>query len=387
MFIYASLTLNLCVLGSLQRPFIASDDDQDTLTLEKPDHLKHQQNTLTLENPDHLIHQQNNSIGQSHDISITEDLKADEKKAVQPLEESILYEENAAIVDDSANNGEQGLYKTNDRRNDIPNVNQNQFDNGVCVNVPLLYNSKGDKSRFNKQELDMVYNGTGRIEDEPLLNAVANGKAFQTKHDADEQVEDWVISQTPKIATCKTEQQGKNLKIFHLGSNNSLPYIKKRPLLRNVLKPNLNESLSSLPSSKPAPLIVAQNMLGSNASFDVLFERQQCSIAAKTNCCKNSDEVMGQNVFVISLCRAFPKDLVTNANFVILMVATFFYGVAAYIPIALLPAYCVYVGCHTENTGWLISVFGVTGTLHKNSLRFPIILVAICHLLYNLIFV
>ena len=350
MFIYASFTLNMCVFGSLQRPFVAAEDNQEIVSLEVSDNLKQQQHY----NPNEQL----DDVAAELNTTMADRLNGDGNKLVESLEKA--YEKDVVADDEIVNTKEHNIRETNGVKEDYYKVLNNQCDNDICVNAPLLYNPKGDTRQCSMQKSVTIPNENAKTENEPMLQCVSNGIVIQTKHGRDKA--NHSVPQTHEFN--KTEHMRNFHKVDHLGVSetiNSLPNIHKRTLLAEVLKPKVHESLTSLHSFKRSPLIVSQNMLGSSASFDILFERQQCSVTERKCHNENHDKTKVTNMFATLICSAFPKELVTNANFIILMVATFFYGVAAYIPIALLPAYCLYVGCRLENTGWLISLFGVTG--------------------------
>ena len=353
MFIYASFTLNMCVFGSLQRPFVAAEDTQEIVSLEVTDNLK-QQHYNPSEQLDDVAAEINTTV------TVADRLNGDGNKLVEPLETNLSYDKDVVADDEIANTKEHNIRETNAVKDDYYKVLKNQCDNEICVNAPLLNNPKGDICQCSLQKSVTIPNENASTENEPMLRCVSNGLAFQKKNGRDKANQ--TVSQTHEFN--KTEHMRTFNKVDHSEISEtikSLPNIHKRTLLSDVLKPKLHESLTSLQSLKRPPLIVSQNILGSSASFDILVERQQCSVTEKTFHNENNEKTKMTNIFATLICSAFPKELVTNANFIILMVATFFYGVAAYIPIALLPAYCLYVGCRIEKTGWLISLFGVTG--------------------------
>ena len=354
MFIYSSLALNLCVLGSLHRPLIATKDNQETEALDK---------TGKSEQCPYHRNNQLDSVTAKSDVTVADGLKADGNKLYKPPERDQPYENNKNINDAIANDiGHSICDKTGDKDETI-NVCENWSDDIEDAKLTVLKNPKEDIDKFRKHTSVIIVNETAAKENEPMLQRLPNGSAEHSKDHADGTFHP--VPHTPEFKRTKYLNHAHNLsQLDDSGSQGSLPNIHKRKL-SDTLMSKQNRSLSSLPTLKKSHLMDSQNMLGSNASFEILFERQQCLLTDNECYIHKHDKMQSNNMFVTIIRNAFPKELVTNTNFIILMVATFFFGIAAYIPVALLPDYCLYVGCRIENTGWLISVFGVTGKLYN----------------------
>ncbi|KAL4220443.1 solute carrier 16 [Mactra antiquata] len=120
--------------------------------------------------------------------------------------------------------------------------------------------------------------------------------------------------------------------------------------------------------------IISQSILGSNASFGYMFDKRNqlkssMSSLAVTKSFPKSDRTLAEesgNVFSNSIIEGmFPKALVLNINFIIMMISTLFIGVPSFVPISMLPDYARFTGSSLSQSAWLISTMGIGGTISR----------------------
>lgn len=358
MFIFASFALNLCVLGALHRPFIAetgrSDDvdnkaDETNIERHQSDPADDQEDAR-----DSLVTNTNaekepmlkDSIGDVDKHIISNSLIATGK------------DEGDLILDGSKVCGKGLYYKLgsegggiNEEReieNNLTHMNNDFKSFNETVVIKSIDANKHAPVQAGKQVLGIH---TVNTRDVDCYNSVSKDKHLRNN-----------IYDLNKI---HKKVKGKQ----ETGSYNSLSSLKTPEMRLKAGKNQVNGSVNSLFSIKPY-LLASQSILGSSASLEILFERKAYHKSIFKHDSSNSKEDKQElsqrnNIFLIFLKNAFPKELVTDVNFVLLMVGNFFFGIAAFIPIALLPDYCLYVGCRMADTGWLISMFGVTGILSR----------------------
>lgn len=113
--------------------------------------------------------------------------------------------------------------------------------------------------------------------------------------------------------------------------------------------------------------IISQSIFGSNASFHSIIEKHQHN--------RNSSFTDGKSGlpakrFKNSIVEnMFPKELVTNINFIIMMTATLSIGVPSFIPFSMLPDFALSAGATSSQSAWLLSAIGIGGTLSHCCLR------------------
>ena len=354
MFIFASFALNLCVLGALHRPFIAETGRSDDV--------------------DNKADETNIKRHQS-------DLADDQEEARDGLVTNTNAEKEPMLKDSINDVDKQiisySLIATGKDEGDL-----NLDGSKVCGKG--LYDKLGSEGDGIKEEKKIENNLTHTNNDFKSFNeTVVNKTINANKHapvQAGKQVLGFQTVNTGDVDCYNSVSKDKHLQnnIYDLnkihkklkgkqetGSYNSLSSLKTPEMRLKAGAIQVNGSVSSLSSIKPY-LLASQSILGSSASLEILFERKAYHKSIFKHDSSNSQEDKQElsqrnNIFLLFLKNAFPKELVTDVNFVLLMVGNFFFGIAAFIPIALLPDYCLYVGCRMADTGWLISMFGVTG--------------------------
>lgn len=68
---------------------------------------------------------------------------------------------------------------------------------------------------------------------------------------------------------------------------------------------------------------------------------------------------------IVVIEMLFPKKLVVNSNFILMMISSFFAGLASYIPFSMLPDYATSLGYTKSDGGWLLSVIGISGIFSR----------------------
>jgi hypothetical protein len=72
----------------------------------------------------------------------------------------------------------------------------------------------------------------------------------------------------------------------------------------------------------------------------------------------NSEQDGFRNAFIEKFC---PKRLVTNSNFIILMLSIVFIALPEFVPFSMLPDFALNVNCSSAQSTWMLSAVGVGG--------------------------
>ncbi|KAL4220545.1 hypothetical protein ACF0H5_020943 [Mactra antiquata] len=120
--------------------------------------------------------------------------------------------------------------------------------------------------------------------------------------------------------------------------------------------------------------VLSQSVLGSNASFGFMFDQKHRmkestltvnSPLSLTRSARTIAEENG-NVFQNSVIESmFPKALVTDTNFIILMTSALCSGIPSFIPFSMLPDYARFIGASSNQSAWLLSTIGIGGTISR----------------------
>lgn len=119
--------------------------------------------------------------------------------------------------------------------------------------------------------------------------------------------------------------------------------------------------------------VLSQSILGSNASFERIFEKRQqnklSSLSIYIPSIKSEMAVVAikkEKRFRNSVIEnMFPKSLVTDINFIIFMISTLFIGIPSFIPFSMLPDYAISIGTDASSSAWLLSAIGIGGTISR----------------------
>lgn len=118
--------------------------------------------------------------------------------------------------------------------------------------------------------------------------------------------------------------------------------------------------------------VLSQSIFGSNASFDYMFSKRAKSKQSVQSLHKSKTSDMDQTVSLESredsvrfsnsvIESAFPKRLVTNVNFVLMMLTCLFAGTPAFIPYSMLPDFAKTAGATHAQSAWTLSAIGIGG--------------------------
>ncbi|XP_052785045.1 monocarboxylate transporter 12-like isoform X2 [Mya arenaria] len=124
--------------------------------------------------------------------------------------------------------------------------------------------------------------------------------------------------------------------------------------------------------------ILSQSILGSNASFEYIFEKRTRSRTSSLNVSHpltqqhsiflNHNEKAIENVtkdndkFTYPFIEAmFPKVLMKNLNFMIMMAVCLVAGTGSFVPFSMLPDFALSVGSTPAQSAWPLSVIGIGG--------------------------
>ncbi|XP_053403386.1 uncharacterized protein LOC123555097 isoform X2 [Mercenaria mercenaria] len=118
--------------------------------------------------------------------------------------------------------------------------------------------------------------------------------------------------------------------------------------------------------------VLSQSIFGSNASFQYIIEKhnktKKSLLSLQKPNTKAAEIVINiqGNHFKCSLIESlFPKELVTNINFIIMMIATFLVGVPSFVPFSMLPDYALTTDSSPSQAAWLLSAIGIGGTIGR----------------------
>jgi len=122
--------------------------------------------------------------------------------------------------------------------------------------------------------------------------------------------------------------------------------------------------------------ILSQTAFGSNASFEYLFNRRTKSRSSNINISQPLIVNQSTNITYDTakgngtsdkfsaewLELMFPKVLVKNPNYILMLSVCLFAGVGSFIPFSMLPDFALSVGCPVSQSAWPLSAIGVGGT-------------------------
>lgn len=122
--------------------------------------------------------------------------------------------------------------------------------------------------------------------------------------------------------------------------------------------------------------VVSQSIFGSNASFDYMFGKrtrnkhlmnskthipQTTSAHGRTEVLTSQETLDKFNMSIIE--TVFPKRLVRNINFQLMMLSCIFAGVPAFIPYSMLPDFAQTAGATAAESAWTLSAIGIGGNV------------------------
>ncbi|WAR27815.1 MOT14-like protein [Mya arenaria] len=128
--------------------------------------------------------------------------------------------------------------------------------------------------------------------------------------------------------------------------------------------------------------ILSQSILGSNASFEYIFEKrtrsrtsslnvshpltQQHSLFLSHNENGTENGTNDNDKFTYPIIEAmFPKVLMKNLNFMIMMAVCLVAGTGSFVPFSMLPDFALSVGSTPAQSAWPLSVIGIGGVLGR----------------------
>ena len=130
----------------------------------------------------------------------------------------------------------------------------------------------------------------------------------------------------------------------------------------------ITNSRSNIGSKRSLSLsVLSQSVLGSNASFEQIMAKKYLHESDKLSrtkaLSKDITSIEDQSkLFKISFIEnIFPKCLMTNINFLLMMVTSFLYGVSSFVPYSMLPDYAIHNGVSQGDSVWIISAMGIGG--------------------------
>lgn len=119
--------------------------------------------------------------------------------------------------------------------------------------------------------------------------------------------------------------------------------------------------------------VLSQSIFGSNASFEYMYEKRARSKLSLKSAKRQEtlDDVKETSHVEIekfgnSLIESvFPKQLIKNINFQLMMLVCLFAGVPAFIPYSMLPDLAQTAGASPSQSAWTLSAIGVGGKEHR----------------------
>ena len=135
--------------------------------------------------------------------------------------------------------------------------------------------------------------------------------------------------------------------------------------IRQEQMKKLKEQTDNVSQQSITNSMLNQSICDSHASFDNIIENIHRSKGSQMNLdsfetdANVNDQRKRFKMQFIELM--FPKELITNMNFVIMMIATFLVGVPSFIPFSMLPDYAISTGTTHSNSAWLLSAMGIGG--------------------------
>lgn len=114
--------------------------------------------------------------------------------------------------------------------------------------------------------------------------------------------------------------------------------------------------------------MLSQGIFGSNASFHSIIEKNQrdrnSNLSLQRSSFTDGKSDLPPKRFKHSIIEnMFPRELVTNINFIIMMTATLSIGIPSFIPFSMLPDFALSAGATSSQSAWLLSAIGIGGRL------------------------
>lgn len=212
---------------------------------------------------------------------------------------------------------------------------------------------------IEEEELDIdleIHTGAKRINDDIVNDSNGNVANRHTSHEA---LHSPLLKSTNQSIS-NSLVNGKTM----LSPPLRMSFVElRKDHLNGVSDKTINGSHRSLNMS-----VLSQSMLGSNASFEYIFEkralsrRSNLSIHVPSIKSDNTDQPESEKRFQNDVIESmFPKTLVTNINFIILMISSVFIGIPSFVPFSMLPDYAISIGSSPLQGAWLISAIGIGG--------------------------
>ncbi|XP_053403383.1 monocarboxylate transporter 12-like isoform X2 [Mercenaria mercenaria] len=117
--------------------------------------------------------------------------------------------------------------------------------------------------------------------------------------------------------------------------------------------------------------VLSQSILGSNASFEYIFDKRSHKMsnltlrARSVTSVKTAMDDSGTEFKYSVIEDVFPRALVTNINFIIMMISSAFIGLTSFVPFSMLPDFAMSVGASPLQGAWLLSTLGIGGTVSR----------------------
>jgi hypothetical protein len=129
---------------------------------------------------------------------------------------------------------------------------------------------------------------------------------------------------------------------------------------------NLKDDSDAASQRSITKAMLSQSIFGSHASFDYIINKRHKSSQMNiqhhdTDDTDTSYDDQRKHFSISFIELMFPKQLVTNTNFIIMMTATFLVGVPSFIPFSMLPDYAISAGTAESDVAWLLSAMGIGG--------------------------
>ncbi|XP_053403426.1 uncharacterized protein LOC128558415 isoform X2 [Mercenaria mercenaria] len=91
-------------------------------------------------------------------------------------------------------------------------------------------------------------------------------------------------------------------------------------------------------------------------------ESNKYNIESMTN---KNDKTKNGRFKIAYIEKVFPKKLVTNSNFIILMLSTVFIAIPEFVPYSMLPDFALTVKCSSSQSAWMLSAVGIGGAISQ----------------------
>ncbi|XP_053403427.1 monocarboxylate transporter 12-like [Mercenaria mercenaria] len=98
-----------------------------------------------------------------------------------------------------------------------------------------------------------------------------------------------------------------------------------------------------------------------DTSVPLTHDKDTCNMESRELNGKTKNDKF-KNTFIENL---FPKELVTNSNFIVLMLSTVFIAIPEFVPYSMLPDFALTVKCSSSQSAWMLSAVGIGATISQ----------------------